>query len=158
MGNRCCDGGNKQKDVVLEHPSHTCRATGEISEKYGVTKYTCQASVSVSAVGNISHAPVAELSIAAEAEVSPVSTECVADGKPCADGVDCCGICAYIGANTWTCQACTPLGDECIPMGNRCCDGGNKQKDVVLEHPSHTCRATGEISEKYGITKYTCQV
>mmetsp|Transcript_15471 Transcript_15471/g.39859 ORF Transcript_15471/g.39859 Transcript_15471/m.39859 type:complete len:120 (-) Transcript_15471:288-647(-) len=82
---------------------------------------------------------------------------CVADGKACVDGVDCCGVCAYIGADTWTCQACTALGDECIPMGNRCCDGGNKQADVVLEHPAHTCKATNEISEKYGSTGYTCQ-
>jgi len=159
MGNRCCDGGNKQADVVLEHPAHTCKATNEISKKYGsgVTKYTCQASVSATA--NATQVPVAEPSakLMSEVEVSQESTACVADGKACVDGVDCCGVCAYIGADTWTCQACTALGDECIPMGNRCCDGGNKQADVVLEHPAHTCKATNEISEKYGSTGYTCQ-
>lgn len=85
------------------------------------------------------------------------SASCVADERPCEDGADCCGVCAYIGADTWQCKACTPPGEECIPMGNRCCDGGNKRKDVALPHPQHVCSPTNEVSKKYGITKYTCQ-
>jgi len=83
--------------------------------------------------------------------------QCVGNDRPCEDGVDCCGVCAYIGANSWRCLACTEVGDECIPMGNRCCNGGNKQKDLLLSNPQHSCQATAETSEKYGTTKYTCQ-
>mmetsp|Transcript_68669 Transcript_68669/g.121304 ORF Transcript_68669/g.121304 Transcript_68669/m.121304 type:complete len:306 (-) Transcript_68669:266-1183(-) len=83
--------------------------------------------------------------------------QCVANDRPCEDGVDCCGVCAYIGASTWRCLACTFAGDECIPMGNRCCDGGNRQKDIPLPQPRHTCSPSTEKSEKYHITKYTCQ-
>jgi len=84
--------------------------------------------------------------------------KCVAHDRPCEDGVDCCGVCAYIGADTWRCLACTQVGHECIPMGNRCCDGGNRQKDIAVAHAQHSCQATTETSEKYGTTKYTCQV
>lgn len=83
--------------------------------------------------------------------------QCLGNDRPCEDGVDCCGICAYIGADSWRCMACTEVGDECIPMGNRCCSGGNKQKDVLVSNPNHSCQATNETSEEYGTTKYTCQ-
>jgi len=84
--------------------------------------------------------------------------KCVAHDRPCEDGVDCCGVCAYIGADTWRCLACTEVGHECIPMGNRCCDGGNRQKEVAVAHAQHRCQATVETSEKYGTTRYACQV
>jgi len=84
--------------------------------------------------------------------------KCVVHDRPCEEGVDCCGVCAYIGADTWRCMACTEAGQECIPMGNRCCDGGSRQADAVVAHAQHSCEATAETSEKYGTTKYTCQL
>lgn len=76
--------------------------------------------------------------------------ECVAHDRPCEDGVDCCGVCAYIGADTWRCLACTEAGEECIPMGNRCCNGGNRQKDIAVPDAQHSCLPTAE--------KFTCQI
>ncbi|CAJ1434638.1 unnamed protein product [Effrenium voratum] len=85
------------------------------------------------------------------------AASCVESNTPCMDGKDCCGVCAYIGAETWQCLDCTAADDECIPMGNRCCNGGNKRKDEVLADAQFTCQGTGTISELYGIQKYTCQ-
>jgi hypothetical protein len=80
---------------------------------------------------------------------------CVASGSPCQDSVDCCGVCAYIGADTMQCLDCTPVDEECIPMGNRCCDGGNKRAGAALSSPAHECMP---FYERNGdVTKHTCQ-
>lgn len=42
MGNRCCDGGRKRRNVVQQVSEHVCRATSEVSQRYGTTRYTCQ--------------------------------------------------------------------------------------------------------------------
>jgi len=139
MGNTCCDGGSKQPGQDVAEPGHVCAATNEQSQRYNSTKYTCQQRAAVKLMQ------------------APAVGSCVADGQPCADGVDCCGVCAYKGADTMMCEACTPPGEECIPMGNTCCDGGSKQPGQDVAEPGHVCAATNEQSQRYNSTKYTCQ-
>jgi len=169
MGNRCCGGGSKQQDSVEASAQYSCQSTSEKSTRYvngNTTKYTCQTTAASNAALpagsknklDVQIPPVVQSAIT-RGEVD-AKQQCIGNDEACVEGIDCCGVCAYIGADTWRCIACTEAGDECIPMGNRCCGGGSKQQDSVEASAQYSCQSTSENSTRYGngnTTKYTCQ-